>query len=257
MELVSGARHYWGDYLKFQVDKQFYSRMVDLQDVMITGDAGRAYDAWFEAEPEAAALYTTAQHNGSLATARAMFKRLDLTSSTRRFLDVGGGSGAFAIALCRGNSNSKATVLDLPNVVKTAEQIIGAEPAEIAARISTKGLSASFEWGVDDAAFDVVNMSYISGSVPAAVIPDLYRRAYQALEPGGCLVVHDFMVDNSQTGPLNSALWALAHVSVNPEGAGLRPALISEAMVAAGFVAPRVQEMIGELTKVVVATKPH
>ena len=60
-----------------------------------------------------------------------------------------------------------------------------------------------------------------------------------------------------QTGPINSALWALAHVAVNPQGVGLRPALVCEAMSEVGFVAPRVQEMIGELTKVIVATKPH
>ena len=65
-------------------------------------------------------------------------------------------------------------------------------------RITTKGLSASFEWGVEDSAYDVVNMSYISGSVPAEVVRDLYKRAFAALEPGGKLVVHDFMVDNSQ-----------------------------------------------------------
>ena len=75
-ELVKGARHYWGDYLKHQVDRQFYSRMVDLPEIMVSGDPGRGYDAWFEAEPEAASLYTAAQHNGSLATAKAMFKRL-------------------------------------------------------------------------------------------------------------------------------------------------------------------------------------
>lgn len=50
--------------------------MVDLPEIMVSGDPGRGYDAWFEAEPEAASLYTAAQHNGSLATAKAMFKRL-------------------------------------------------------------------------------------------------------------------------------------------------------------------------------------
>jgi len=238
--------------------------MADLQDVMVSGDLGRGYDAWFAAEPEAAAQYTAAQHNGSLATARAMFKRLGFAGGSgeqqrtiKSFLDVGGGSGAFAIALCRASPSATATVLDLPNVVKEADRIIATEPSDIVARITTKGLSASFEWGIEDASYDVVNMSYITGSVPAEVIPDLYARAYQALEPGGMLIVHDFMVDNSQSGPRNSALWALAHVAVNPTGAGLRPALICDAMGEAGFVAPRVQEMIGELTKVIVATKPH
>jgi hypothetical protein len=106
VELVSTSRHYWGDYLKHQVDAQFYARCVtvapslqpsapasqpasqpaiaaeqlllllphrmqDLHEVMVSGDQTRSYDEWFAAEPEAAAAYTAAQHNGSLATACA------------------------------------------------------------------------------------------------------------------------------------------------------------------------------------------
>ena len=69
-------------------------------------------------------------------------------------------------------------------------------------------------------------------------------------------MVHDFMVNNSRKGPVNTALWALAHVSVNPLGAGLRPALIVDFMKKTGFEAALVQDMIGNLTKVVVAIKP-
>ncbi len=45
--------------------------MQDLHEVMVSGDQTRSYDEWFAAEPEAAAAYTAAQHNGSLATACA------------------------------------------------------------------------------------------------------------------------------------------------------------------------------------------
>jgi hypothetical protein len=48
-------------------------------------------------------------------------------------------------------------VLDLPNVIKKTDTIIAEEPEEVRSRIHTKGLSASFDWNVEDGAFDVVS----------------------------------------------------------------------------------------------------
>eukprot|EP00965_Chrysotila_dentata_P215224 6188641-Pleurochrysis_carterae.AAC.1 len=44
-------------------------------------------------------------------------------------------------------------------------------------------------------------MSYISGSVPEAIIGSLYANAFKALKPKGKLIVHDFMVNDSLDGP--------------------------------------------------------
>lgn len=99
-------------------------------------------------------------------------------------------------------------------------------------------------------------MSYISGSVPEPVVGALYKNAYKALKPGGRLLVHDFMVDDSLDGPKLGALWALQHVTVNADGLGLCPVEVSERMVAAGFeAATETREMIHGMTKLIVAHK--
>ena len=59
-----------------------------------------------------------------------------------------------------------------------------------------------------------------SYQVPEAIISALYSNAYKALKPGGRLLVHDFMVDDSMDGPPLGALWALQHVTVNADGLG-------------------------------------
>jgi hypothetical protein len=84
----------------------------------------------------------------------------------------------------------------------------------------------------------------------------LYEKAFAALRPGGRMIVHDFMVHNSMKGPTHAAWWGLAHVSVNPLGKGLYPSMICKWLADAGFESPRVQEMIGGATKVIVAVKP-
>lgn len=55
------------------------------------------------------------------------------------------------------------------------------------------------DWPVDDSAFDVVLMSYISGSVPEPIIQALYTNAHKALKPGGRLLVRRLLSSTSIT----------------------------------------------------------
>ena len=99
-------------------------------------------------------------------------------------------------------------------------------------------------------------MSYLSGSVPEDLIANMYKEAFRALRPGGKLVIHDFMVDDTLDGPPIAALWAVQHIAVNADGLGLCPENVSQKMREAGFTnIDESLEMIGGLTKVVVATK--
>jgi len=249
-----------GDYLRLQVDDHFYARMGRLPHLLDEGGAAEGYEAWFEQSPEDAEQYTRAQHNGSLATARALLKRVHALRSARALLDVGGGSGALAIELCRSRADARATVLDLPAVIDTAERIVADEDAPVRARITlARGSATARAWaGVTDGAFDAVSFSYLCGSVPADELPGLFERAFDACAPGGTLVVHDFMTANggATSGPRHAPIWALAHVAVNPLGAALTPARVVGWLDGAGFRAPLVQPMIGELTTLVIARKP-
>merc|ERR1712190_291560 len=102
-----------------------------------------------------------------------------------------------------------------------------------------------------------VLMSYLTGSVPEKVIQSLYANAKKALKPGGRLLVHDFMVNDTLDGPALSALWGLQHVTVNADGLGLCPQEIIARMGKAGFAAAKCEtlEMIHGMTKLIVAHK--
>mmetsp|Transcript_109638 Transcript_109638/g.349819 ORF Transcript_109638/g.349819 Transcript_109638/m.349819 type:complete len:359 (-) Transcript_109638:109-1185(-) len=249
--MVSTSKHYYGDYLKFQIGKLFYHRMGRLSEVMKGGEV-MDYQSWFS-DPQVASTYTAAQHNGSLATARAMLRKVSLSGATA-LLDVGGGSGAFSIAIARSQPGLTATVLELPEVCRTGSAIV--EREGLSDRIRYVELDATSPgWPVAGASYQVVLMSYLSGSVPTDTIIGLYANAYKALVPGGRLIVHDFMVDDSLDGPQLGALWALQHVTVNPEGLGLCPANVVSRMSSAGFRRTEVMEMIGGMTKVIVGYK--
>lgn len=254
--LVQSSKQYYGDYLRYQMGRQFYHRMGALPDVMTTGEAP-SYASWFS-DPDTAATYTQAQHNGSVATAKYLIKKKLKLGDAATMLDVGGGSGAFSYVFTEATPGLSSTVLELPEVCRTGEGIKAQQSDSVQERVKFVELDAtSPDWPVADAAFDVVLMSYISGSVPEAIIGALYSNAFKALKPGGRLLVHDFMVDDSLDGPPLGALWALQHVTVNADGLGLYPEAVISRMSAAGFDGSRCEtmEMITGLTKLIVAHK--
>jgi 16S rRNA (cytosine1402-N4)-methyltransferase len=81
--------------------------------------------------------------------------------------------------------------------------------------------------------------------------------AWSVLKPGGRLLVHDFMVNDSLDGPRLGALWALQHVAVNAGGLGLPPSGVISRMGAGGFDTAKCEatELIKGMTKLVVARK--
>jgi predicted methyltransferase len=150
----------------------------------------------------------------------------------------------------------KSTVLELPEVCKTGNGIKAKQSPDVQARVAFIELDATKpDWPVKEADYELVLMSYISGSVPEAIIGKLYENAFKALKPGGRLLVHDFMVNDSLDGPALGSLWALQHVTVNAGGLGLTPAEVISRMTAAGFAKCETMEMINGLTKLIVACK--
>src|SRR3954452_21636217 len=130
--LVRGGPDDVGDYLRLQVARQIYPALLHL-DAGIAG-TGVAFDTLGDllAEPGEARTFTAGQHAGSMRAARLLAARLPLCGA-RRLLDVGGGSGAFSIALCERHPELRSTLLDLPAVVDVAREYCAA--AGLGARI--------------------------------------------------------------------------------------------------------------------------
>ena len=119
--LVSSAPHYFGDYFRYQIDRQVYPLLGQL-DQALRGEAEASlYDLM--ADPAEAEHFSRAQHVGSLGPAALVKKMVDLSGATR-LLDVAGGTGAFSITLCRKFPALRATILDFPTVEPLASRYI-------------------------------------------------------------------------------------------------------------------------------------
>lgn len=246
--LVDGAKYSFGDYLSQQVDRQMYGLLEQVTEAMaddLPDDAISSYADWM-ADPDAARLYSASQHAGSLGPARTLARQLDL-GDAQNFLDVGGGTGAYAITLCQENPQLQATVIDFPNVADLGQAYV--REAGLQDRISYQpGDLLDLDWPDEQ---DVVLMSYIFSSVPGERIEDLVSQAAEVLKPGGRLIVHDFMVNPERTGPKLAALWQFQHTAFNPHARSVSTDWAKDTIDNAGFSATSVQPMIPGMTSVV------
>jgi SAM-dependent methyltransferase len=105
----------------------------------------------------------------------------------RRLVDVAGGHGGFAMAMCRRHPGLEATVLDLPPSAAVGREIVAAEG--YSDRVSFRDGDV-FELGLGEE-LDVVSIFNLIHHLPEERDRELCRMAREALRPGGCLVIGD------------------------------------------------------------------
>jgi 2-hydroxy-4-(methylsulfanyl)butanoate S-methyltransferase len=195
--------------------------------------------------------FSSAQHSGSLGPARLMARRVDL-GDRAQLLDVGGGSGAYTLAFCKANPQLKATILDFPQTVEVASTY--ARQSGLADRVAHfAGNAITTDW---PKGHDVILMSYVWSAVGADDIVVLARRAFDSLPPGGLVLVHDFMVDNSREQPAFAAWYLLGSVLDNPHAVCLTPDYVEGALKSAGFKVEGTEVMLAGITLLTKALKP-
>ncbi|HEY3067470.1 MAG TPA: methyltransferase [Methylomirabilota bacterium] len=246
--LVRSAPGYFGDYYRLQIDRQVYPALTRLDDAL----RGARVDFYgLMQDTVEAERFSAAQDAGSRGPARVLAKLVDLDGS-RTLLDVGGGTGAFSVALCRRYPELTATILDFPNVRPLAERCIAA--AGLEDRITFVGGDALHtKWLAPQ---DVVVASYLLSAIAAGDGERVVAEAFKVLRPGGRLIVHDFMVEDDRTGPAAAALWLLTAVVIDPEAPSLTPGSVAALMARHGLEPVAVHDVVPGITKAVIARKP-
>ncbi|MEJ2221202.1 MAG: class I SAM-dependent methyltransferase [Desulfobacterales bacterium] len=126
-------------------------------------------------------------------------------SSRRHLLDLGGGPGTYAIHFCRHNPRLTATVFDMPTTRPFAEKTIAR--FELSERINFVG--GNYLQDDIEGRFDAAWLSHILHGESPEGCKTIIEKAIAALEPGGIIIIHDFILNNSMDGPLFPALFSL------------------------------------------------
>ncbi len=168
--------------------------------------------------------------NTASLTAPALVKAFDL-SDRQHLLDLGGGPGTYAIHFCRQHPQLAATVFDLPTTRPFAEKTIARFDLSDRIRFTAGDYTAEEIPGH----YDVVWMSHILHSESPDVGVPLLKKVAAVLEPGGVLMVHDFILDDTLDGPLFPALFSLNMLVRTESGRSYSEKEITNMLMEGGF----------------------
>ena len=232
--LVRGKPYYFGGFVQM-LDKRLYPGWGKLTAAIRTNrpttwDPDRQTSLFDGEDPDMLAVFWEAMHSLSTFTARSLGEAVDL-SAFRRLLDVGGGSGAYDIELCRLHPDLRATVYDLPFVTEIAARKI--KDVALTDRIET--LSGDF---FTDSAFpaghDVILLSMIMHDWNEERDRAILKKCWDALPSGGMVIISELLVNDEKTGPAPAALMSL-NMLIEAEGRNYTPFEYSEWLHDLGF----------------------
>ena len=174
--------------------------------------------------------FIAAMHDRAQKHAPKVVEKLDLSKVTR-VLDVGGGSGAYAMAFVKARSNINAAVFDLPNVIPITRRYI--EKEGLADKITT--IVGDYTKDPLGKGYDLVFLSAIIHSNSNEVNVKLLKKCSAALNPGGQVVIQDFIMDENRTTPVPGALFALNMLVSSEAGDTYTEPEVKDWMTAAGL----------------------
>jgi 3-hydroxy-5-methyl-1-naphthoate 3-O-methyltransferase len=251
--LVSGSPWFLGPYFSSMKERPV---SVDLLNVLRTGKPAnwgsqKNEHDWHRSmeTEEFAASFTAAMDCRGVYLAQAVAKRVDL-SSRHHLLDIAGGSGIYACALVAHWPNLRATVLEKPPVDRIA-----------AGAIAKRGYTDRVSVFASDmlaaplpAIADVHLYSNVLHDWDEPVVRVLLKKSYDALPPGGRIMIHDAYLNPEKNGPLHVAEYSvlLMHSS---EGRCYSTLEMVRYLIDAGF--GDVEHLDGAAARgLVVATRP-
>jgi len=189
----------------------------------------------------------------SYPSAQVLAKDLALNNSATpvRVLDLAAGSGVWGIALAQSSDKVTVTAVDWIDVLPATKKTV--------ARF---GLSDRFTYvagDLDSADFgqdhNVATLGHILHSEGEARSRILLNKVFEALAPGGTIVIAEFLVNEDRTGPVGSLFFAANMLVNTDEGDTFSFEEIREWLMEAGFTNPRLLEAPSP-SPLILATKP-
>ena len=152
--------------------------------------------------------------NLAMGTAPRLAAEVDL-SGRKRLLDLGGGPGTHAIHFCRANPELSGVIYDRPTTESFARQTIRKFGME--ERIDFMAGDFSRD-PISGGPYDAAWLSHILHGSGPETCREIIAGTVKVMEPGGLILIHEFILDNDKAGPEFPALFALNMLVNNPEG---------------------------------------
>lgn len=195
--LVRGSSLYQGDIIRHA--DGLWRNWSDLDEVVRTGRPSRR-DSNHQA-------FILGMHNLAVLKVKEVLRAVNLRG-VKTALDFGGGPGTYAMEMAR--RGVSVTLFDTPETIKVAKKVARGQ----------KGIRfREGDFLVDGIGrgYDLILISQIFHAFSEEENLSLLAKCRAALNAGGRLVAHEFLLDEDRTRPPQSALFAV-NMLVNTDG---------------------------------------
>ena len=171
--------------------------------------------------------------------------------TARNLIDVAGGSGSYTIGFLNASPGMKATLFDLPEVITMARERISGEG--LLDRVTLVG----GDYNTDElpGGHDLALLSAVIHQNSSEQNMKVYRKTYDALVPGGRIIVRDYVMSPDRTKPASGALFAVNMLVNTRSGNSYTFDEIREGLEKAGFKKVKILKN-GEMSSLVEGWKP-
>ena len=170
------------------------------------------------------------QHNLALLHGFALAGAFDF-GKYNNLLDLGGGTGASSIALCRSFPHLCSTVYELPENAAIAEKFIAEN--DLSERVAA--VSGDFKKDKLPKDFDAVLLANFMSVADSAANKKLLKKIYQQLPVGGVCILSGWVIDDSHLAPPIAVLFCLEDICWNAPDVERDEKIYTEWLKSAGF----------------------
>ncbi|HOO56416.1 MAG TPA: methyltransferase [bacterium] len=156
--------------------------------------------------------YIYAMYEASREPAARLAETIGL-KSVHKVLDVGGGPGNYVFAMIEKNPAISAVVLDQADTLEITKELI----SSLGMSASVETMEADFNKDSFGSGYDLILMSGIIHMNSEKQNEKIVGKAFRALNPGGRIIINNFMLDDRRTGPAHAAMFSV-NMLVNTEG---------------------------------------
>ncbi len=192
---------------RFKERQPFHTQLLE---TLRTGDQAKQYPSvaaeWERGEmpPDMARMITAFMNAHSRASSMAVAQQ-PVFAGLRSVLDVGGGSGIFAIEMAKAHAGLAATVLEIGTICTEADGYIAA--AGVTGRVQAHPLNMFTQaW---PQGFDAHFFSNIFHDWSDDTCRLLAKKSFEALPRGGRILLHEILMDDDGCGPQAAAAFSL------------------------------------------------
>jgi hypothetical protein len=210
------------------------------------GDGRGSSGSWAsgQVDMERARRVAAAMQSHSLPAAIAMARNGDFAGVTR-LLDVGGGSGCFAIALALQHPSLRCTIMELPAMCEVALEYV--KDGGVADRVDTVAVDMFREdW---PRGYDATFFSNVFHDWNFETCLWLAERACEAMPSGGRIYLHEMLLDDDGAGPLTAVSFSM--LMLGTQGQQFTLPELRQLLEAAGFTDVEARQTYGYYSLVV------